>query len=238
MLRLNPSTGAISWHVQPVPWSLDDDPDWAGTPVVSKTSCGTLAVGTMKDGWTHALDAGTGTVHWSFPYVTGGLPFTYGSHGDNGYTRPVATWRDLIVAVTGGLPVASNIADGYNRLYGLNACVPYTPSDKGRIRWIADVPALDYTGQPTVTRGIVYVGNRLGKLFAIADPAVAPPAGARCSMPGVSNASCVISGFELVASPAILATVQLNGAIRTEPALAGGRVYVSTDGGHLYALAP
>jgi len=36
MLRLDPSTGAISWHVQPVPWSLDDDPDWAGTPVVTR----------------------------------------------------------------------------------------------------------------------------------------------------------------------------------------------------------
>ena len=238
MLSLNPANGAIIWSEQPVPWSLDADPDWAGTPVVTETTCGTLAVGTMKDGWTHAFDAHTGAVRWSFPFVVGGLPFSYANHGDNGYTRPVAAWRDTIITVTGGLPVTSNIADGYDRLYSLEACASYNSADKGRIRWIADVPGLDYTGQPTITDGIVYIGNNQGKLFAIADPEVSPAAGQRCSMPGVANAACVASGFELVANPAILATVPLSGGIRTEPVLAEGRVYVGTDGGHLYALEP
>jgi outer membrane protein assembly factor BamB len=84
----------------------------------------------------------------------------------------------------------------------------------------------------------VFIGNNLGQLFAIADPAIAPAAGQRCSMPGVTNAACVASGFELVWNPKILATVPLTGGIRTEPVLAEGRVYVGTDGGHLYALEP
>jgi hypothetical protein len=38
--------------------------------------------------------------------------------------------------------------------------------------------------------------------------------------------------------PAVLASVQLDGSIQTEPALARGRVYVSTDAGKLYMLEP
>jgi outer membrane protein assembly factor BamB len=239
-LKLDGTTGAIAWKLQPVPWAMDDDPDWAATPLVTRTSCGRLAVAPMKDGWTHAVRADTGSVLWSFPYVTGGLPFTYGSHGDTRYLRPAAAWKDVILAVTGGLPVTSDVYDGYDRLYALNACAPYTPTDIGRVRWIADVPGggSPSVGQPTVTRGIVYVGNGQGKLFAFADPDVAPPAGTRCSMPLVANALCVPSGFELVPIPATLASVQLSGSIRTEPALARGRAYVTTDAGVLHALEP
>jgi len=38
--------------------------------------------------------------------------------------------------------------------------------------------------------------------------------------------------------PAVLARVPLSGSIRTTPALARGRVYVTTDAGLLYALSP
>ncbi len=239
-LRLDGATGAIAWKLQPVPWAMDEDPDWAATPLVTRTSCGTLAVSPMKDGWTHAVRADTGAVAWSFPYVTGGLPFTYGTHGDSRYLRPAAAWRDVIVAVTGGLPVTSDVYDGYNRLYALNACASYTPADTDRVRWIADIPGFGSppVGQPTITRGIVYVGNGQGKLFALADPTVAPAAGTQCSMPTIPSALCVASGFQLVPIPATLATVQLSGSIRTEPALARGRVYVTTDAGALHALEP
>jgi outer membrane protein assembly factor BamB len=239
-LRLDGATGAIAWKLQPVPWAMDEDPDWAATPLVTRTTCGTLAVSPMKDGWTHAVHVDTGTVAWSFPHVTGGLPFTYGTHGDTRYLRPAAAWKDVVVAVTGGLPVTTDVYDGYNRLYALNACVPSTPADTDRVRWIADIPGggSPPVGQPTITRGIVYVGNSQGKLFAFADPDVAPPAGTRCSMPTVSNALCVGSGFQLVPIPATLATVTLSGSIRTEPALARGRVYVTTDAGVLHALEP
>jgi outer membrane protein assembly factor BamB len=244
MLKLDGSTGGILWKLQPVPWARDDDPDWAGTPVVTQTSCGTLAVATMKDGYTHAVNTNTGAVAWSFPFVTGGLPFTYGDHGDWGWTRPAAAWKDVIYAITGGFPITTSGStrfDGYDRLYAVNACAPYNAADTGRVRWIADVPGLLYTGQPTVTGGIVYIGNNQGKLFAIADPDVAPAVGTRCSNPLPPYASplvCVASGFETVPSPKILATVQLSGRIRTEPVLARGRVYVATTAGRLHALEP
>jgi outer membrane protein assembly factor BamB len=109
------------------------------------------------------------------------------------------------------------------------------------VRWIADIPGLLYTGQPTVTNGIIYIGNNAGKLFAIADPDVAPAVGTRCSNPLPPYASmpvCLASGFEAVPSPQVLATVQLSGSIRTEPVLARGRVYVATTAGRLHALEP
>lgn len=227
-----------------MPWALDADPDWAATPAVSRTSCGSLTVAPMKDGYTHAVNTDTGAVVWSFPFVTGGLPFTYGDHGDWGWTRPAAAWRDVIFAITGGFPITTSGPthfDGYNRLYALNACASYNAADAGRVRWIADIPGLQYTGQPTVTRGIVYVGNFAGQLFAIADPDVAPAAGTRCSNPlppYAVMAVCLASGFEAVPNPKVLATVQLSGRIRTEPVLARGRLYVATDAGHLHALEP
>jgi len=243
MLKLDGGTGSILWKLQPVPWGRDADPDWAATPLVARTSCGSVTVAPMKDGYTHAVNTNTGVVAWSFPFVTGGLPFTYGDHGDWGWTRPAAAWRDVIFAITGGFPVTTTAArwDGYDRLYALNACAPYNAADTGRVRWIADIPGLQYTGQPTVTGGIVYIGNSAGRLFAIADPDVTPAAGTRCSNPLPPYASiptCVASGFEAVASPRILANVQLSGGIRTEPVLARGRVYVATTAGHLHALEP
>jgi len=244
MLKLNGSTGAVLWKLQPVPWSLDADPDWAGTPLVAHTSCGSLTSATMKDGYTHAVHTKTGGLAWSFPSVTGGLPFTYGDHGDWGWTRPAAAWKDVIIAITGGFPITlsgSARFDGYNRLYALNACASQNPADSGRVRWIADIPGLQYTGQPTVTRGVVYVGNSAGRLFAIADPDVAPPVGTRCSNPLPPYASipvCVANGFDAVPNPKILAEVQLSGSIRTEPVLARGRVYVATTAGRLHALQP
>jgi len=61
----------------------------------------------------------------------------------------------------------------------------------------------------------------------------------RCSNPAVSNASCVASGFALVPKPSVLADVTLDGSfILTEPALAGGRVFVATEGGRVYMLQP
>jgi len=244
MLKLDGSSGTVLWKLQPVPWSLDADPDWAATPLVTETSCGPLAISPMKDGYTHAVNADTGALAWSFPFVTGGLPFTYGDHGDWGWTRPAAAWKDVVFAITGGFPITTTGGsrfDGYNRLYALNACAAYNAADTGRIRWIADVPGLQYTGQPTVAGGIVYVGNNAGQLFAIADPDVAPPAGTRCSNPlppYASIAACAASGFEAIPSPTILATVSLPGSIRTEPVLAAGRVYVATTAGRVHALAP
>jgi len=88
-------------------------------------------------------------------------------------------------------------------------------------------------------RGVVFVGTAQGHVVAFADPSVAPGVGLRCSNPFVSNASCVANGFALVPQPSVLADVKLDGSrILTEPALAGGRVFVATEGGHVYMLEP
>jgi outer membrane protein assembly factor BamB len=146
----------------------------------------------------------------------------------------------VFITMTGGENVVADINAGFGRLHGLNTC-----ADKsGRVRWLFDVPsatigATYQLGPPTVTRGIVFVGTAQGHLVAFGDPGVATSAGQRCSNPAVSNASCVASGFALVPQPAVLADVTLDGSrILTEPALAGGRVFVATEGGRVFMLQP
>lgn len=247
LLRLDRSTGAIVWKLQPVPFVLDDDPDWSAGATVRSASCGTLVLSTMKDGWTYAVNTGSGTpgppnVRWQFPPT--GFPFSPADgtvHGDSRYLRPGAGWGDVFITMTGGLNVTTSVTSGYRRLHALNACA----SNADRIRWILDVPGASGTyalGAPTVSRGIVFVGTGSGRLVVIADPSLYPAAGWRCTHPDISTASCVASGFTLVPQPAVLANIQLQGAVMTEPVLSRGRVYVATgffsDAGTLYMLEP
>lgn len=239
MLKLNRTTGAVLWKFQPVPYALDWDPDWSSGPNVMLASCGLLAVSTMKDGWTHAIDAKAGARKWTFPPAT--IPFNSADgtiHGDTDYRRAAAAWGDVLITSTGGLTVSSDLNAGFSRLHALNACA----SDADRIRWIVDVPGASgpwTLGPPTVTRGIVYVGTSSGNLVAIADPSVAPAAGWRCSNIDVPTASCVASGYTLVPQPAILANIALSGSmLYTEAAIAEGRLFVATGGGNVYMLKP
>ncbi len=248
LLRLNKNTGSIVWNIQPVPYSMDNDPDWTATPTIVLGSCGTIAISVQKDGWTWAVNTGNGTpgpasVRWAFPtgswFPNGFTPGDGTTHGDTRYLRPGAAWDDVYIVQTGGLNVTTDVGDGFRHLYALNACA----GEPDRIRWIKDVPGMSFSsfgytlGPPTVTHGITFVGTNLGHLVAIADPSVAPAVGWRCSNPAVPTPSCVANGFHLVPDPAVLADVSLGaGTITTEPALAGGSVYVSTDGGHLFRL--
>jgi len=239
LLKLNRATGAVMWKFQPVPYALDWDPDWSSGPNVMLASCGLLAVSTMKDGWTHAIDANAGSRKWTFPVAT--IPFTAADgtfHGDTDYRRAGAAWGDVFITSTGGLTVSSDLNAGFSRLHALNVCA----SDADRIRWIVDVPTATGAwtlGPPTVTRGIVYVGTSNQHLIAIADPSVAPAAGSRCSNVNVATASCISSGYTLVPQPAILANITLSGSMRyTEPVIADGRLFVATGSGNVYMLRP
>lgn len=248
LLRLNANTGAIVWKHQPVPFVLDEDPDWSSGATIMNASCGVVVASTMKDGWTHAINIGDGTpgapsIRWVFPPAS--LPFTTGdgtTHGDIRYLRPGAAWGDVFITMTGGENVTTNVTSGYKRLHALNACA----SNADRTRWMIDVPGASGTtyslGPPTVSRGMVFVGTNSGRLVVIADPSISPGVGWRCSNPDVTNANCVSNGFKFVPEPAVLADVQLQGQILTEPALARGRVYVATgwwtDAGRLYMLQP
>jgi outer membrane protein assembly factor BamB len=249
MLRLDPNTGSITWGWKPVPYDLDQDPDWSTTPSVMLSSCGTLAVSTEKDGWTWAVNTGNGTpgppsVRWAFPpgpWTTSGFHSGDGTtHGDTRYLRPGAVWDDVYIAQTGGYPVTANPYEGFRHLYALNACA----ADAQRVRWIKDIPNSsqgEYSlGPPTVDRGIVYVGTDQGHLVVIGDPLVVAPDGMRCYDPVLPNNICQIFHLPMVPDPHVIANVNLNaGTINTEPALLrNGRVYVSTDGGQVVMLKP
>jgi outer membrane protein assembly factor BamB len=255
MLRLDPNTGSIVWSWKPVPYNMDDDPDWTSTPSVMLASCGVLSVSTEKDGWTWALNTGDGTpgpasVQWAFPpgpWSTSGFNMGDGTtHGDTRYLRPGAAWDDVYIVQTGGLNVTPNVDEGFKHLYALNACT----SDANRVRWIADpAPALlplpddsglwYSLGPPSVTLGMVYVGTTFGHLVVIGDPTIVPPDGVRCVDPDIPTSICMINGFSLVPQPHVVNDIDLgSGAITTEPALANNQVYVSTQGGNVIMLAP
>jgi outer membrane protein assembly factor BamB len=259
MLRLDPATGAITWKLQPVPFEMDWDPDWASGASLLSASCGQVAVSTMKDGWTWAASAASAaapgaSVRWRFPALG---PFAVGDgtrHGDSPYLTPGAAWKDVFITMAGGefltqefthtdpnfrnLP--PHVFPGFGKLHALNVCA----GDRDRIRWIVDVPSVrpNFPGQlgpPTVTRGIVYVGTASGHLVAIADPSVYPAVGSRCARTDVRAEDCLANGFRLVPFPRVLLDLPLSeDAIRTEPVLAEGRVFVATMDGSLIALGP
>ena len=100
LIRLNATTGAIVWAFQPVPWSMDADPDWSASPTFLPASCTNIAISTQKDGWTHAINADTGARIWSFPPAT--IPFAPGdgtAHGDSRYMRGGTAWNNVYITV-------------------------------------------------------------------------------------------------------------------------------------------
>jgi outer membrane protein assembly factor BamB len=252
MIRIDGHSGALDWQFQPVPFALDDDPDWAAGVTVMHASCGGIAASVMKDGWTYALRSSDGACRWQFPATlpqSAACKFPAAGahvHGDTDYKRPGAAWGDVLAIVTGGegLVTAAGVTAGYGRLHGLNACAS-TPAQ--RARWIADVPNSSGSGYslgaPSVTRGIFYIGTDQGHIVAFGDPSVVTPAGVRCSQVFTPVASCVASGFSLVWAPAVLANVNLGdgssaAGLRSEPALSEGRLFAATLGGHVYMLSP
>jgi hypothetical protein len=248
MLRLNATTGALDWQLKPVPFNMDNDPDWASGPTLASARCGNTVASTQKDGWSYSANSGSGSnnspsLRWQFPPT--GIPFTSGSHGDTRYLIPGAAWRDTFISTTGGYTVETGqVSAGYTRLHGLDVCA----SPTNPVRWIADIPGTAagspyQLGPPTVTRGIVFLGTARGHLVVLADPEVWPGNGSVCSNPDVTNAKCVANGLTLVPRPKILADIDLdpannNDAIFTEPVLAEGRVFVGTNAGRLYMLEP
>jgi outer membrane protein assembly factor BamB len=266
LIRVNPASGAVMWKFQPVPYPLDFDPDWSAGAAVTKSSCGDLVESVQKDGWTYAVDASSGSCKWQypptnepsckFPIPAGCPPACPMNHNDTDYKQPGAVWGDVLVIKGGGwgliLPYPGGVPAGYSRLHALNSC----GSDPARVRWILDIPHATpgdgYSiGAPTVTGGIVYVPTNQGHVVAIADPSVRPAAGFQCTFEFINPAStgptwasvCVGMGFQLVPTPQVLADVALtDGAnaanLRNEVAIADGRLYAGTSGGHVYALWP
>jgi len=252
MMKVDPTTGVPTWQFQAVPYCEDNDPDWAAGVTVMLTSCGELAASVEKDGWTYALDGKSGSCTWQFPPTAGpSCKFPKGVnnlHGDTRYLGPGAAWNDVLIINTGGEALVHDGASaGFGRLHALNACAT---DEAHRVRWLVDVPhstvgaGFGYSlGAPTVTGGIVYVTTDQGHVVALADPSVAPPAGYRCSdIDFATMATCTAAGYAWVPIPKVLADVPLDGSsaagTRNEAAIASGKLFVGTTGGHVYMLSP
>jgi len=254
LLRLNKDTGSVVWNHQPVPFSLDDDPDWAAGPAVMYAAdCGPALVSTQKDGWTWAVHAGSGNqaapgVMWAFPpgpWANGGFHPGDGTvHGDYDHKRPGATWGDVYIGVMGGWQGISDPNAGYTQLHALNVCA----TDAQRVRWIKDIPGSSPQGgtyplgPPTVAvDGMIFVATNQGHIVAVADPTLQPAIGYRCEDPGIPNQQCQAHGRRLVPDPwfhDISLPGSPNDGIFGEPAIANGRIYVATISGHVYMLQP
>jgi outer membrane protein assembly factor BamB len=280
MIRINKDTGKPDWTFQPVDYNHDGDPDWAAGATVMSTSCGELIASVQKDGWSYAIDAERGPScplsgnSWQFPPTTRGCPFTDPSlvHGDDDYRRPGAAWNDVFIVRTGGENlVLGTVKANYNNLHALNACAR---TEVDRVRWIAHIRnRSDDIGHesfsaPTVTGGIIFIGTRRdwddtekqgdnrGHLVVFGDHTIVPANEQICSNPDFPLFMC-LPPYAPVWSLKPLADVAMPdggslAAMRNEPVLAGGRVFVAThprtcdddnnclfqDAGHVYMLTP
>jgi outer membrane protein assembly factor BamB len=254
MLKLDWTNGNVLWQVQPVPFSLDDDPDWASPPTVGQVSCGSLAMSVQKDGYAYAVDIKTGgpfsnpacswgthsleCPRWTFPFVAS-LPFTGGTHNDTRFLRMPALDGDRLYIISGG-PALTESVPGHpssaqiNRLYSLDVCA----SDANRIRWILDVPGFA-PGAPSTANGVIYIGSDDGHLYAYADTTILPPASFVCSYPGLpSGLSCSAASFQNIGVPTQLKAVSITGSVPGVPAISNGQVYVATTSGHVVGMTP
>jgi outer membrane protein assembly factor BamB len=251
MVRLDPVSGAVQGKIQPVPFVNDGDPDWSAGASLMATSCGNLSLSTMKDGWSYAGNLGPPLAfRWQYPNVAYPFPTVDPlSHGDIRYHRAGAAWNDVYFSMSGGAQLLDSTDpfhtfQGYRQLHAFNVCA----GQSGRVRWVAHLDAFTAAvtnthawglGPPTVTNGIVYVGTNQGWLLAIADPSVWPAQAARCTLPTFSTADCEAAGYQVVANPTVLKSLQLGGQlVRGEPALANGMVYVANSAGQLFRIAP
>jgi outer membrane protein assembly factor BamB len=236
LVRVDPTTGAVTWKFQPVPYPLDDDPDWSAGVAVMYASCGEVVTSVQKDGWAYVVNANNGSCKWQYP-PTGNAPpscvFPPNGphlHGDTDYKRPGAVWGDVEIINAGGWGLVSPLVSpcppagtgpactaGYARLHALNACGP----DSQRVRWILDVPhatpGYGYAiGAPTVTGGITYVTTDQGHVVAIADTSLRQPVGYQCtnefinpSLGPLWNILCTLFHYQLVPTPKVIADVAL-----------------------------
>ena len=249
LVRVDPISGALAWYFQPVPFSLDNDPDWNAGAAIMQTSCGQCIASVMKDGWSYALGA-DGSCKWQFPFTS---PFTSGNlacsfpstandgtlHGPVGFHSPGAAWGDVFVVSTGGQALITSEleAEGYGWLHALDVCT-LQKDGSPHIRWMFPVPYStgaansDFLGAPTVSGGIIYVTTDQGYVVAFVDPSPTYPADTQaCS--NIDNSDCQ-TPYYLVPVPHLLAAVALSDGgdaahLRKEPVLAEGMVYVTTQ---------
>ena len=190
MIKVDSTTGAISWKYQTVPFELDGDPDWAAGVTVMSTSCGKLTASVQKDGWSYAIGPSgpqpqlppephpqcpapppsPERAKLAFPPTTNGGWFTDCNqvHGDDDYRRPGAAWNDVFIVRTGGENlVIDGVGANASKLHALNACAT---AEQDRVRWITGDISNNTAANghisfssPTVSGGIVFIGTNQNK---------------------------------------------------------------------------
>ena len=257
LIRVDEATGSMQWKLQPVPYTLDCDPDWAAGAIVTPHGAGEMVVSTMKDGWAYGVPANTSTAGtyvpaaWQFP-PTGTYDSTNGQyfqgddggscsnsdHGDIRYLTPGAAWQGTYITMTAGEKVTDEVRWGYGHLHSLNV-------GTGAVRWIKAIEGVSSNsryqiGPPTVTHGIVFVGTAQGRLVAIADPSVYPTADSQCSNPDFNLADCVANGAAIVKDPVVLFkdALGLGSLNRNEPVIANDQIFLTTGSGNVLMLEP
>jgi outer membrane protein assembly factor BamB len=255
MIRVDKDTGKVIWNFQPVPFRVDQDPDWAAGATLASASCGDLVASVQKDGWAYALNAADKTLRWQFPDTGVGSPaFLAAPHDSGGYRAPGAVWKDALILTTGGEALVADHPGNYGRLHALNLCAS-VPRDV--VRWIADLgppfsSGAEYSlGAPTVAGGYIYIGTDLGHLLILGDPDVLENhSGDRCSNPDIQPnmpVACDDAGYRQVPNLTPRFDLRLDGGdlvgLRKEVVLFDDRIFVSTGGrastggGHVYMLA-
>ena len=249
LIKINQQTGDLVWKLQPVPYEMDGDPDWAAGALVTHTPCGEMTLSTMKDGWSYGVKSASAgafvPAQWQFPPTgtynsANGHYFTPAdgtNHGDTRYLVPGAAWNGTYISMVGGEETVEDLNRGFNRLHSLNAC-------NGAVRWMANIPGASpgsyQLGPPSVTKGIVFVGTAQGHLVAVADPSVYATALSRCSHSGFSVGDCQSNGFSVVKQPLVLLDINLSSGslVRNEPVIANDRIFISTGSGQVIMLEP
>lgn len=221
--------GGLAWRVQ------------TGGPVQSTPAVadGVVYVGS-GDGNVYALDARTGEERWRFgagravtssPAVQDGLIFV-GSRDGTYFAIEAATGRERWRVATGpDAPLAWGfesgdlytsspaVADGLAVLGGSDGQVYAVDAGTGAVRWRFRTGGR-VRSSPAIAGGVVYVGSMDGTLYALE----------------------LTSGrlrwrFDTEGHRLVSATFGFDRrTIQSSPAVAGGRVFVGSRDGHLYAV--
>ena len=91
---------------------------------------------------------------------------------------------------------------------------------------------------------LIHAAVEPGVTFFDTAEAITAATGSRCSnIDYPTAAACTAAGYSLVPIPKVIANIQIPDggslvAIRNEPVLAEGRVFVGTNKGHVYMLQP
>jgi outer membrane protein assembly factor BamB/serine/threonine protein kinase len=240
-------------------WAFTGSDFW---PVASPVVADGVVYAGSDNGYLYAVDAATGKQRWKFgtkdglvdsaPAVAGGVVY-FGSDDNHLYALDAATGRkrwdfdagdniDSPPVVAGGLVYASS-----GRLYALNAAT-------GKERWSltgvhhkAPIPGYRSLMAPTVTGGVVYVGEEIEYLFAL-DAATGHKRWTFHTGNSVFPAPVVAAGVVYVGcddgnlyavdarTGAKRWAFRTGGALGSAAAVAGGVVYVGSKDGSMYAI--